>query len=206
MREGKGEETGAGQPEGDPEAIAAPPHDDAGDPEGGQNDTPEGTRSGGCGHGEAAEEPGGGQECGGHARHAGMLASRRYRWGMDEGAPVAYEVLEDGVPAYASDGTQIGTVDHVVAAPEEDIFHGLVIRTPAGRRFVAAEKVSALHERGADLRISAEEVTNLPAPHGGNPELEVKDPDARTSPGKWKEIVDMVRLKGYLSADWSDEE
>src|SRR5205085_9708736 len=61
---------------------------------------------------------------------------------MDEGAPTAYQVLDAGVPVYSSDGEQVGTVDHVVAAPAEDIFHGLVIRTSssagspsAGQRF-----------------------------------------------------------------------
>jgi len=58
---------------------------------------------------------------------------------MDEGLPVAYPVLERGVPVMSSDGEQIGTVHHVVAAPEEDIFHGLVISvTAGGRRFVEA--------------------------------------------------------------------
>src|SRR4051794_16941097 len=40
---------------------------------------------------------------------------------------IAYEVLEKGVAVYAADGSEVGTVDHVVAAPEEDIFHGIVI-------------------------------------------------------------------------------
>lgn len=125
---------------------------------------------------------------------------------MDEGPPTSYEVLEHGVSVYAADGTAVGTVDHVVAAPAEDIFHGLVIRTDAGRRFVDADHVSTLHERGADLRIAADQVPGLPEPHGFAPSLEVKDPDAKTSRWKWKEIVDMVKLRGYLSADWSDEE
>ena len=61
---------------------------------------------------------------------------------VDEGLPIAYEVLEKGVPVLASDGEQVGTVHHVVAAPEKDIFHGLVIATPGhGRRFVEAADV-----------------------------------------------------------------
>jgi hypothetical protein len=124
---------------------------------------------------------------------------------VDEGLPIAYEVLDKGVPVYASDGTSVGTVDHVVAAPEVDIFHGLVIRTDSGRRFVAADQVAELHEHGVDLRIGADEAAGLPEPHGGIPDLEVKDPTARSSRGRWKEIVDMVRGRGYLDADWSDE-
>ena len=74
---------------------------------------------------------------------------------VDEGLPIAYEVLESGVPVYASGGEQVGTVDHVVAAPEEDIFHGLVIRVGGTPRFIPADEVASLHERGVDLRIDA---------------------------------------------------
>jgi hypothetical protein len=64
---------------------------------------------------------------------------------MDEGLPIAYEVLDKNVPVLASDGEQVGTVHHVVAAPEKDIFHGLVINTPQhGRRFVEAADVASL--------------------------------------------------------------
>ena len=123
---------------------------------------------------------------------------------MDEGLPTAYQVLERGVTVYAGDGTAVGTVDHVVAAPAQDIFHGLVIRTDAGRRFVAADRVASLHERGVDLRIAPGEVSGLPEPHGQAPALDVKDPTVKTH--RWKEILDMVEGKGYLTADWSDEE
>ena len=69
---------------------------------------------------------------------------------VDEGLPIAYEVLEEGVLVYAADGEQVGTVDHVVAAPELDIFHGIVMKTGIGPRFVAADQVASLHERGVD--------------------------------------------------------
>ena len=51
---------------------------------------------------------------------------------MDEGLPIAYVVLERNVPVYASGGELVGTVDHVVAAREQDIFHGIVIGTGSG--------------------------------------------------------------------------
>jgi hypothetical protein len=89
---------------------------------------------------------------------------------MDEGFPIAYEVLEKGVPVIASDGEQVGTVHHVVAAPEKDIFHGLVISTPAhGRRFVEAADVESLHEHGVDLRIDSATAQSLPEPGGAAP-------------------------------------
>jgi hypothetical protein len=125
---------------------------------------------------------------------------------MDEGPPTAYQVLEEGVSVYASDGSEVGTVDHVVAAPHEDIFHGLVIRTAGGRRFAAADQIASLHERGVDLRIGADEAAGLPEPHGGAPALEIRDATSKAERTRWKEILDMLRLKGYLSADWKDEE
>jgi hypothetical protein len=89
---------------------------------------------------------------------------------VDEGFPIAYEVLEKGVPVLSSDGEHIGTVHHVVAAPEKDIFHGLVITIAGnGRRFVEAADVESLHEHGVDLRIDSAAAQNLPEPGGGAP-------------------------------------
>ena len=122
---------------------------------------------------------------------------------VDEGPAIAYTVLHEGVPVYAADGSAVGTVEHVVAAAGEDIFHGLVIRTAGGSRFVSADQVGSLHERGADLRIDAASVAVLPHPHGAAPDLQIGDPTTKTR--RWREVLDMVSLKGYLSRDWRDE-
>jgi hypothetical protein len=84
---------------------------------------------------------------------------------MDEGLPISYQLLGDGVPVLAADGEQVGTVGSVLAAPEEDIFHGLLINTPEhGVRFVEASSIAALHEHGVDLRIDAAAARSLPLP------------------------------------------
>jgi hypothetical protein len=71
---------------------------------------------------------------------------------------------------YASDGKHVGVVHHVVAAPEQDIFHGLVITVPrGGTRFVEASDVESLHERGAELRIDSAAAEQLPEPGGAAP-------------------------------------
>src|SRR5438105_10211974 len=88
---------------------------------------------------------------------------------MDEGAPIAYGVLEKGVPVVSADGVQVGTVHHVVAAGEQDIFHGLVINMAGGSRFVPAEDVASLHERGVDLKLDASACERLAEPGGGAP-------------------------------------
>jgi hypothetical protein len=117
---------------------------------------------------------------------------------VDEGSPIAYEVLEKDVPVLTSDGVQIGAVHHVVAAPEKDIFHGLVITVPGrGKRFVEAADVAGLHERGVDLRIDSAAAQELPQPGGGAP---VYDEDPGTMKG-WHHWVHVATLRG----DWKRE-
>jgi len=120
---------------------------------------------------------------------------------VDEGLPIAYEVLERGVPVYACGGEQVGTVDHVIAAPEEDIFHGLVI---SGPRFVAADDVASLHERGVDLRIDAAAAAALEPPQGGAPAWREREPGV--SPGRWQHFVDLLTGKDPRSENWEEEE
>lgn len=117
---------------------------------------------------------------------------------MDEGFPIAYEVLEKGVPVLSSEGTELGTVHHVVAAPEKDIFHGLVITMAGGeKRFVEASQVESLHERGVDLRIDAAAAHELPEPGGGAP---VYDEDPGAMKG-WHHWVHLLGMRG----DWHRE-
>src|SRR2546427_255954 len=70
----------------------------------------------------------------------------------DEGQPIAYGVLEPDVPVYSSQGDQVGTVDHVVAAPELDIFHGIVMCADGRRGFVAARQVARAQLAGGVSR------------------------------------------------------
>lgn len=123
---------------------------------------------------------------------------------MDEGLPIAYEVLEKGVPVYSSDGELVGTVDHVVAAPQEDIFHGIVIRVGNQQRLVAADEVASLHERGVDLRIDAETAASLPAPHGGAPAWRVHQPGA--TPSRLGHLLDRLTGAPRGRGNWDQED
>ncbi|HSZ06549.1 MAG TPA: hypothetical protein VK778_15275 [Solirubrobacteraceae bacterium] len=117
---------------------------------------------------------------------------------MDEGLPIAYQVLDKGVQVFAADGESVGTVHHVVSAPEKDIFHGLVISTPDhGLRFVQAADVASLHEFGVDLRIDAATAQSLPQPGGGAPVFD-EDPGAMKG---WRHWVHKAELRG----DWKRE-
>jgi hypothetical protein len=123
---------------------------------------------------------------------------------VDEGYPIAYEVLDEGVPVYASDGVQVGTVDHVVAAPAEDIFHGIVIRVADVRRFVDADKVASLHERGVDLRIDSSAAGALPEPHGAAPAW--RDAEPGVKPSRWQHFVDLIGGRDPRKRDWTEED
>jgi hypothetical protein len=117
---------------------------------------------------------------------------------MSEDLPIAYGLLDKGVPVRASDGEQVGTVHHVVAAPEKDIFHGIVIDAPQrGHLFVEAADVAALHEHGVDLKMDAAASANLHAPGGGAP---VYGED----PGEMKGWHHWVHLLGGRG-DWHRE-
>jgi len=98
---------------------------------------------------------------------------------VDLGERASYLTLHDGTPVYASDGEEVGKVTHVLAAPDEDIFDGIVIEArlgSGGHRFVDAPAVASIHERGVVLEIAAEAASSLPQP-SENPAALAADAD-----------------------------
>jgi hypothetical protein len=99
----------------------------------------------------------------------------------DYGSPVSYLVLEPGAPVHGSDGEQAGTVEHVLAIPDDDIFDGIVIKIHDGLlkdelRFADAPFVDGIYERGVVLTIAADAVETLPEP-SENPAVLEAGPD-----------------------------
>ncbi len=114
---------------------------------------------------------------------------------MDEGQPIAYQMLEEGVPVLASGGEQVGTVGAVLSAPEKDVFHGLLIDTPKhGIRFLEAAAIASIHERGVDLRIDASAAEGLPPPEHAAPVYD-EDPAKQHN---WRHWVNAFTGRG----DW----
>ena len=113
---------------------------------------------------------------------------------MDEGLPIAYLVLDEGVAVYAVNGDPVGTVDHIVAAVDLDIFHGIVIRVEGTQRFVVAAQVASLHERGVDLTISAVSVAQLPLAADAAPPAREGE-----KPSPWAHLVGLVSGKDRRS-------
>jgi uncharacterized protein YrrD len=96
----------------------------------------------------------------------------------DPGLPISYKVLELGTPVYSSDGEPVGKVAHVLSAPEEDVFDGIVIdehEGAGGHRFADADDVAAIHERAVTLKLDAAACRALPTP-SANPAVMTDDP------------------------------
>jgi hypothetical protein len=84
----------------------------------------------------------------------------------DEAEPVSYMALAKGTPVLTTAGTTIGTVEHVLQIPEEDLFDGIVVKTHDGLRFVDRDLVDTMTTAAVETTIGDDEVAALPARHG----------------------------------------
>ena len=92
---------------------------------------------------------------------------------QDLGPPASYLTLEEGAAVVSSDGERIGRVEEVLADTQADVFDGIVIgRGPLGldRRYVDADHVDRIHERGVVLAITATAAAALPEPRRQGPD------------------------------------
>ena len=102
----------------------------------------------------------------------------------DLGEPSSYLSLGKGAEVYTCDSEKVGKVEHVLAVPEDDIFDGIVLDKsilPGGHRFVDAEQVEEIFERGALLKIDRDAAEKLPEPTANPAALEV-GPDELSDP------------------------
>jgi hypothetical protein len=75
----------------------------------------------------------------------------------DDGHAISFKVLRRGTPVRSADGVRLGTVRRVQEATRENIFDGIVIDTPQGKRFVDAPEVARIAERAVTLNFPAAE-------------------------------------------------
>jgi hypothetical protein len=120
---------------------------------------------------------------------------------MDYGEPTSYLTVEEGCDVVSSDGEKVGTVQHVLAAEEEDIFDGLVIDCalgPGGLHFVDAPQVSEFYERAVQLSLPASEVPALPKPSANPAAMEHHGVEDSESPleQKLRRAWDLISGKG----------
>ena len=120
---------------------------------------------------------------------------------MDLGNPASYLVLADGTTVLSSDGEEVGTVKHVLADADSDMFDGVIVdlRTgPGGHRFADASLVEAIYERGVVLAVTASAAEALPEPSENPATLEASPDD--TVPDDLKDKL--KRAWDYLSGNY----
>ncbi len=120
---------------------------------------------------------------------------------MDLGAPISYLVLRDGTPVYGPDESELGQVEHVLAAVDEDIFDGLVIDCvtgPGGFRFADADQVERICERGVVLSVGPE---GLHEPTENAATMSTSPDDAGETVGKELERK-LKRAWDYISGNY----
>jgi hypothetical protein len=96
----------------------------------------------------------------------------------DRGAPMSYLTLEAGTRVVGSDGTDVGSVEHVLADPDADIFDGLVISSGGGPRFVDATQVARIDEDAVTLTVDAAAAERLPEPTENPAQIDAHPDDA----------------------------
>jgi hypothetical protein len=82
---------------------------------------------------------------------------------MDE-EPISYLALKIGTPVQSSSGTEVGTVEHVLQVPAEDLFDGIVVKMHHGLRFVDRDQIATITTASVQCSLSDDEVAALPAP------------------------------------------
>jgi uncharacterized protein YrrD len=110
-------------------------------------------------------------------------------------------MLKEGTAVFSCDGESLGEVEHVLADSDTDIFDGLVIDRsvlPGGHRFVDADQVEEIFERGVLLKLDRKAAETLPEP-GENPAAMEANPGDDV-PGdvesKLRRAWDMISGKG----------
>jgi hypothetical protein len=119
----------------------------------------------------------------------------------DLGEPSSYLALARGAAVYSCDGEELGKVEQVLAAPEEDIFDGIVLDTsvlPGGHRFCDAAEVEEIFERGVLLKIDRGVAEALPVPSANPAAMEenpADEPDSELE-SKLKRAWELISGKG----------
>jgi hypothetical protein len=108
----------------------------------------------------------------------------------DPGPPTSYLALAEGTRVVGADGQQVGTVRHVLAATDKDVFDGLVLDTPDGTRFADARFVGDLYENEARLTIDSGAAAALPEPSENPATVDVQLDDVA---GSGSDLGDKLR-------------
>lgn len=114
----------------------------------------------------------------------------------DLGEQTSYLTVDPGVAVYSSDGEKLGRVVRVMAAPEANMFDGIIFDTtagPGGHKFVDAPEVDKLYERGVVLKLDAAEAAQLPKPSANAAAMKINPDDLVKGRGGF-----MDRMRGMF--------
>lgn len=77
--------------------------------------------------------------------------------------PISWKAILADTPVFSSDDQEVGTVHEVLGWEQEDIFHGVVLRSPDGGNdvMIAADQIREMTSRRIRLVLSSEEVREL---------------------------------------------
>lgn len=85
---------------------------------------------------------------------------------MTEGTPISYDAVQRGTPVLSSSGAEIGTLEHVLAVADLDIFEGITIATHHGLRFIGAEHISQITTTHIGCDLDDAQAAQLTPPSG----------------------------------------
>jgi hypothetical protein len=74
---------------------------------------------------------------------------------LDDGHAISYHALRRGTVVRSSDGVELGKVRRVEEETRSNIFDGIIIDTPNGRRFLDAPEVAHIAERAVTTTFPA---------------------------------------------------
>ncbi|HEX6507302.1 MAG TPA: PRC-barrel domain-containing protein [Chloroflexota bacterium] len=77
--------------------------------------------------------------------------------------PLAWSAVLEETAVYSSDGEEVGVVNEMLGSEDEDIFHGVVVRSglTGNDVMVPADQVKDITNRRIDIALTAEEVRAL---------------------------------------------
>jgi PRC-barrel domain len=85
---------------------------------------------------------------------------------METETALSYQAAVPGTPVYTRSGKEIGTLEHVLEDPGQDLFDGIVVATDWGLRFIDADHVEMITIRNVRCRLDDAEAAKLPPPDG----------------------------------------
>jgi hypothetical protein len=86
----------------------------------------------------------------------------------EDAEPVSYQGVPHGTSVLSVSGNEFGTLAKVLEIDSEDVFDGLIVKTPHGDRFVDRDQIVEITTKYIKCDLTDDAATQLPEP-GGSP-------------------------------------